>query len=71
MFSESKDEVSLVLFGTPDTDNPLADGDSYENVTISRPLGVVDFDFLQQVQNDIHPSNTSADCILTACISES
>lgn len=71
MFSESKDEVSLVMFGTPDTDNPLADGDSYENVTISRPLGVVDFDFLQQVQNDITPSNTSADCILTSCISES
>lgn len=71
MFSESKDEVCLVLFGTPDTDNPLADGDSYENVTISRPLGVVDFDFLQQVQNDITPSNTSADCILTACNSES
>nr|XP_011424766.2 X-ray repair cross-complementing protein 5 [Crassostrea gigas] len=63
MFSESKDEVSLVLFGTPDTDNPLADGDSYENVTISRPLGVVDFDFLQQVQNDITPSNTSADFV--------
>lgn len=65
MFSESKDEVCLVLFGTPDSDNPLADGDSYENVTISRPLAVVDFDFLQQVQNDITPSNISADCILS------
>ena len=65
MFSESKDEVWLVLFGTPDSDNPLADGDSYENVTISRPLAVVDFDFLQQVQNDITPSNISADCILS------
>ncbi|XP_022297407.2 X-ray repair cross-complementing protein 5-like [Crassostrea virginica] len=63
MFSESKDEVCLVLFGTPDSDNPLADGDSYENVTISRPLAVVDFDFLQQVQNDITPSNISADFV--------
>ncbi|XP_061178116.1 X-ray repair cross-complementing protein 5-like [Saccostrea echinata] len=63
MFSESKDEVSLVLFGTPTTDNPLADGESYENISIVRPLGVVDFDFLQQVQNDITPSNMSADFI--------
>ena len=64
MFSESKDEVALVLFGTPDTDNPLADGESYENITISRPLGVADFEMLQQVQTDITPSDVSADCIL-------
>ncbi|XP_048780641.2 X-ray repair cross-complementing protein 5-like isoform X2 [Ostrea edulis] len=63
MFSESKDEVSLVLFGTPGTDNPLSDDESYENISIARPLGLVDFDFLQQVQNDITPSNISADFI--------
>ena len=64
MFSESKDEVCLILVGTSETDNPLADGSCYENITISKPLGVVDFDFLQYVQNDIQPSNVSGDCIL-------
>ncbi|KAL3890820.1 hypothetical protein ACJMK2_003097 [Sinanodonta woodiana] len=63
MFAESKDEICLVLFGTPDTDNPLADGGSYENITIARPLGIPDFDFLQSVQNDIQASNVSGDFI--------
>lgn len=64
MFSESKDEVALVLFGTPETNNPLADGRSYENITVKRFLGLADFDLLQMVQNDIQPSSISADCIL-------
>lgn len=63
MFSESKDEMSLVLFGTADTDNPLADGDSYENISVVRPMGVADFDLLEYVQNEIQPSDISADCI--------
>ncbi|XP_071110687.1 X-ray repair cross-complementing protein 5-like [Haliotis cracherodii] len=61
MFSESKDEVALVLFGTDGTDNPLADGDSYQNITIARPIGVADFDLLQQVKDEIQPSDTAAD----------
>ena len=64
MFAESKDEVSLILVGTADTENPLADGECYENISIANPLGIVDFDFLQYVQNDVQPSNTSGDCIL-------
>ncbi|XP_069105553.1 X-ray repair cross-complementing protein 5-like [Argopecten irradians] len=64
VFAESKDEIAVILFGTADTDNPLADGDSYENITILRPLGVADFDLLNIIQNDIQPSNISADCIL-------
>lgn len=64
MFAESKDEVCLVLFGTQETDNPLADGDCYENIVVARTLGIADFDLLQMVQNDITPSNVSADCIL-------
>ena len=65
MFAESKDEISIVLVGTPDTDNPLADGTSYENITIAHPMSVADFDMLQFVQNDVQPSNISGDCILT------
>ncbi|KAK3087491.1 hypothetical protein FSP39_006603, partial [Pinctada imbricata] len=63
MFSESKDELALVLCGSPGTDNPLADGQSYENITIARPMAPADFEFLQQVQTDITPSNVSADFI--------
>lgn len=63
MFAESKDEIALVLFGTPETDNQLADGESYENITVQRPMGLADFELLQMVQNDIQPSDTSADFI--------
>jgi len=64
MFAESKDEIALILVGSDETDNPLADGDTYQNISIANPLGIVDFDFLQLVQNDVKPSASSADCIL-------
>ena len=64
MFAESKDEIALILVGTPGTDNPLADGNSYENITIAHPMSVADFELLQYVQNDVQPSNVSGDCIL-------
>ena len=64
MFAESKDEIALILVGTPGTDNPLADGESYENVSIAFPMSVADFELLKYVQNDIQPSNMSGDCIL-------
>ncbi|XP_064596853.1 X-ray repair cross-complementing protein 5-like [Liolophura sinensis] len=63
MFAESKDEVCLVLFGTQNTDNPLANGDCYENIVVARTLGIADFDLLQMVQNDITTSNVSADFV--------
>lgn len=64
MFSESKDEVALILMGTAETDNPLDDGECYQNIVIKRPLGVTDFDLLQIVQSELQPSNTPGDCIL-------
>ena len=63
MFSESKDEIALILFGTPDTDNPLADGECYENITIAQPMDVASFELLETVQNNIQPSNVSADFV--------
>ena len=68
MFSESKDEVALILLGSPDTDNPLAVDGGYDNISIVRPLGPADFDLLQMVKNDVTPSDASGDCILSiAC----
>ncbi len=64
MFSESKDEVALILFGTPDKDNPLDDGECYENITIAQPMDVASFELLETVQNNIQSTDVSADCIL-------
>jgi len=61
MFSEAKDEVALILFGCADTENPLSDGDTYQNIVLKRPLGVPDFDLLETVQNDLQPSDSPGD----------
>ncbi|XP_023933350.1 X-ray repair cross-complementing protein 5 [Lingula anatina] len=63
IFANSKDEIALILFGTPNTANELADGEEYQNITLVRPLGLPDFDLLKYVQNEIQPSNISADFI--------
>lgn len=60
LFSESKDEVCLVLFGTPETANNLSDN-GYDNITEARPMGLVDLDLIQYVKSEINPSNISAD----------
>ncbi|XP_074656219.1 X-ray repair cross-complementing protein 5-like isoform X2 [Tubulanus polymorphus] len=63
MFSESKDEIALVLFSTDNTANDLADGSSYENVMLARPLGKTDWDLLQYVKTEIAAGSQSADFI--------
>lgn len=49
-----KHDVSLVLFGTPDTNNRMHElyGDSthYGNISVVRTPGQVDLDFFRQVQ---------------------
>jgi len=64
MFAESKDEVALILFGTDDTANELAADGNYQNITVARTLGPVDWDLLQYVQNDVKSGTGVADCIL-------
>ena len=65
MFAESKDEISLILFGTTDTANDLSSCDeAYANISIARPLAPVDWDLLQYIERDLKPGNMSADCIL-------
>ncbi|XP_014668438.1 PREDICTED: X-ray repair cross-complementing protein 5-like [Priapulus caudatus] len=70
MFAELKDEVALVLFGTTNTANPLADGDQYGNITIARKLGLPDWPLLKYVQNDLVESDASADWLdaLVVCM---
>ncbi|CAD5125661.1 DgyrCDS13862 [Dimorphilus gyrociliatus] len=61
LFSESKDEVSLILIGSDETANELADDDSYNNISVARPLATVTWPFLEFVQNDISPTDNETD----------
>ncbi|KAJ7345929.1 hypothetical protein JRQ81_001879 [Phrynocephalus forsythii] len=67
VFAESKDEVSLVLFGTETTANSLASGDQYQHITVHRHLMLPDFDLLEDIQNVIQPGSEQGD-ILDALI---
>lgn len=61
VFAESKDEIAVILFGTDETDNPLADGDQYQNISVQRHLMMPDFELLEEIQNVIEPGNQQAD----------
>lgn len=64
VFAETKDELALVLFGTDNTKNPLAQGGQYQNISVHRELMVPDFELLEEIENQIHPESQQADCIL-------
>uniref|UniRef100_A0A8C0GP22 X-ray repair cross-complementing protein 5 n=1 Tax=Chelonoidis abingdonii TaxID=106734 RepID=A0A8C0GP22_CHEAB len=70
VFAESKDEVSVVLFGTDGTENTLASGDQYQNITVQRHLMLPDFDLLEDIQNAIQPGSEQADFLdaLVVCM---
>ncbi|KFO20200.1 X-ray repair cross-complementing protein 5 [Fukomys damarensis] len=61
VFAESKDEIALVLFGTDSTDNALAAGDQYQNITVHRHLKLPDFDLLEDIDSRILPGSQQAD----------
>uniref|UniRef100_A0AAY4AVH0 Ku domain-containing protein n=1 Tax=Denticeps clupeoides TaxID=299321 RepID=A0AAY4AVH0_9TELE len=70
VFAESKDELALVLFGTDNTDNRLADGGQYQYVTVHRHLMLPDFELLEEIQNSVHPCEQQADWLdaLVVCM---
>uniref|UniRef100_A0A8C3TD46 X-ray repair cross-complementing protein 5 n=1 Tax=Chelydra serpentina TaxID=8475 RepID=A0A8C3TD46_CHESE len=70
VFAENKDEVSVVLFGTDGTENALASGDQYQNITVQRHLMLPDFDLLEDIQNVIQPGSEQADFLdaLVVCM---
>lgn len=46
------------------TENSLAESEGgYENITVARPMGVCDLDFLHFIHSSIQPGDTPADCI--------
>lgn len=70
VFSESKDELALVLFGTDSTKNPLDQDDQYQNITVHRNLMIPDFELLEEIANQIHPESQQADWLdaLVVCM---
>lgn len=61
VFSESKDEIALVLFGTDSTENALASEDQYQNITVRRHLMLPDFDLLEDIESKIQLGSRQAD----------
>ncbi|XP_042351153.1 X-ray repair cross-complementing protein 5 [Plectropomus leopardus] len=70
VFSESKDELALVLFGTDSTKNPLDQDGQYQNITVHRNLMIPDFELLEEIENQIHPESQQADWLdaLVVCM---
>ncbi|CAF0990776.1 unnamed protein product [Didymodactylos carnosus] len=62
MFQESKDEVALVLYGSEETKNDLAEDGDYDNVSIVFPLGVANWNLFDEIQK-IKPGVAHADLV--------
>ncbi|XP_066542697.1 X-ray repair cross-complementing protein 5 [Hoplias malabaricus] len=61
VFAENKDELALVLFGTDDTKNPLAQDGQYQNICVHRHLMLPDFHLLEEIENQLQPGSEHAD----------
>ncbi|UYV60198.1 XRCC5 [Cordylochernes scorpioides] len=62
IFSESKDELALVVSGSPETANDLAEEDQYQNIVTVKGLGLVGWKLLNLVEQ-LQPSTTPGDFI--------
>lgn len=64
IFSESKDEIALILSGTPQTDNQLAQAikNEYLNISVQYNLQTASWDLIQYVQN-IEGTTITADYV--------
>uniref|UniRef100_A0A669F4C1 X-ray repair cross-complementing protein 5 n=1 Tax=Oreochromis niloticus TaxID=8128 RepID=A0A669F4C1_ORENI len=64
VFSETKIELALVLFGTDSTDNPLSQDGQYQNIRVHRHLRIPDCELLIEIENQVQPESKEGDCIL-------
>jgi hypothetical protein len=66
LFETSKDELSLILYGTVGTANELwnaSEPDVYSHVSVARPLSEVDWKLLEYMQNNINATNLNGDTL--------
>ncbi|XP_060786317.1 X-ray repair cross-complementing protein 5 [Neoarius graeffei] len=70
VFAENKNELGLVLFGTDDTKNPLAQDGQYQNICIRRHLMMADFELLEETEHELQPCGQHADWLdaLVVCM---
>ncbi|XP_030843748.1 X-ray repair cross-complementing protein 5 [Strongylocentrotus purpuratus] len=59
VFAESKDEIALILFGTPGSANKM----DYDNITVERPFRLADLDLIQHIRSNIQASTESGDFV--------
>ena len=57
--------MCLFTYGSEDTANELAEGSSYQNISMVREMGAVDWEMCHYVQKEIETSMVDGDCILT------
>nr|CAD7461195.1 unnamed protein product [Timema tahoe] len=57
VFSCSKDEVSIILLGSENTDNNL----NYKNICLAYPLGAPNWNMIEYIEKGIQPSLVDAD----------
>ena len=66
LFSESKDEVSVILFGSEETNNNLG----YENINVlERGLGLADWDLITFLRDHVQGTSLESDwldCVIVA-----
>ncbi|CAF2593188.1 unnamed protein product [Rotaria sp. Silwood2] len=62
MFQESKDELALILYGSDETNNELADENSYQNVNVTFSLSPANWHLFEEIQK-IKPGNGPADLV--------
>lgn len=72
IFAESKDYLSLILFGSSHTNNHLSYKGCYDNIEIVASLGLVTWDLVKHINSlssaDITPSNWLNTLVLAADI---
>lgn len=60
MFQQSKDELALVLYGADETNNELADENSYQHISVAFPLAPANWHLFEEIQK-IRPGSNPAD----------
>ena len=50
MFQESKDELALILYGSDETNNDLADENNYQNANVVFSLSPANWKLFEEIQ---------------------
>jgi len=57
------DKVGIILIGTENSENPLADGESYLNISVKYPILQSSLEMLNTVMNEVHNENSYGDLL--------